>query len=98
MSEQNDQEQEPDKFDLDYQFFLYVKAFFGHPENIPVGMYGNVKCSFYAGIGAMMKLVTLDMPHLSKLDAEAKTRYMAEQITKFWVTEVDMSKGDIVNN
>jgi hypothetical protein len=91
-------EETPDKFDLDYQFFLFIKGFYGHSENVPRGHYAGLKRAFYAGLGAMMKSVTLEMPHLSKNEAEVKTRYMTEQITKFWITEVDRSKGESVNN
>lgn len=96
MSELNDQE--PDKFDLDYQFFLYLKKFGVHPKDIPAGQYGSWKRCFYAGLGQMLMLVSMELSTMSPFETQKQTKRMVDQITAFWKGDADRSRGEIVNN
>lgn len=88
----------PNKFDLDYQFFLYLKKMGIHPKDIPVGQYGSWKRAFYAGVGQMLMLVTMELSTMSPYETNKQTRYMADQITDFWKGDADRSRGEIVKN
>jgi hypothetical protein len=87
---------EPDKFNLDYQFFLYLKRIGLHWEDIPKGQYGELKRAFFGALGQMLMLVSMDMSKLSDEEASKKTVWMTEQISEFWKEEVQ--KHSRVNN
>lgn len=80
-------ENQEDPFDLNYQFFLYLQKLGIHPKDLPVGQYGSIKRSFYAGLGQMMMLVSMNLSVLTPDAASERTLYLTEQITAFWKEE-----------
>lgn len=87
---------EPDKFDLNFQFYLYLHKLKLDPRTLPAGQYGEIKRAFYAGVGQMMMLMAMDMADLSDQEANEKTLYLTKQITEFWKAEVE--RGFSVQN
>lgn len=85
-----------DLFDMDYQFYRYLKKVGLPPWQIPKGQYGELKRAFFGAMGQMLMLVSFDMPKLSEEEAAEKTILMTQQISEFWKGEAE--KHTRVNN
>lgn len=84
-------EEMPDPFDLNFQFYLYLKKLGLDPRTIPFGQYGEIKRAFYGGVGQMLMIIAMKLSELSDDDANERTLYLTQQITEFWKTEIEKS-------
>jgi hypothetical protein len=76
-------------FNLDYQFYLYLKNAGIDPREMEFGRYGDLKRTFYGALGQMMGLYMNNIPKLPQEEAMVEIMWMKDQITKFWEGEVE---------
>jgi hypothetical protein len=85
----SDPEEMPDKFDLDYQFFLYLKKYGVHWEDLPPIQLREMKRSFYAAMGQMLMIYMQDIPQMSVEESTKKILWMRQQVIDFWQGETE---------
>jgi hypothetical protein len=82
-------EEQQDPFDLNYQFFLYLKTYGLHWEDLPPIQFREMKRAFYGAAGQMLMLYMKNIPEMTEAEATQKILSMRSQVYKFWAGELE---------
>jgi hypothetical protein len=83
------EESEGDKFDLNYQFFVYLKQYGLHWEDLPPIQFREMKRAYYGAMGQMLMLYMNDIPQISAEESTKKILWMRQQVIDFWRVELE---------
>jgi hypothetical protein len=78
-----------DPFNLDYQFFMYLKRYGVHWEDLPPIQFREMKRAFYGAMGQMLMLYMNDIPQMPEKESTPKILWMRQQIFDFWKEELE---------